>query len=166
MIRSVRASLFVLVLLAACAREAPSVSHRPPATPSVELDAGAAFLTVARATFARLATLDPPARERELGALAATPVPVSLPSEVRATLAIEIDRELALAAFDAGRGTEAVVAIERALSTAEAMPRRDAAFVAGLLLTAEVVYERAGRSEAARWAHGEARALLISGADP
>lgn len=84
----------------------------------------------------------------------------------RATGLAESEHERALVAYDAGRDSDASSAIERALAAAEAIPEREREFTAGLLLTAELVYARAGRDEAARWAHHEASVLLTRDGAP
>lgn len=170
MSRTIVVAVLALASIVGCASERRSVPHRAAspgaAAVSGTLDATRAYLVDARATFVGLASKDPAEREAALAELAARPVPETLAEDERATIRVEIDRERALAAYDAGRDTDAVVAIERALGTAEAMRHREIEFTAGLLLTAELIYARAGREDAARWAHGEASVLIRRATGP
>lgn len=141
-----------------CARRSEPVAAVGVARRAV--DPVAVYLTDARAALARAEAESPADATRTLTAFAALPAPTSMPPGEAAFVRVTLDRELSLQALSAGNAADAVIAIERALATAEAVAPRDPARDAALLLVAETVYRRAGRDAAADWAHREAAILL------
>lgn len=129
-------------------------------------DPATSYLESARFAFLRAERESPVEATATLTTFAALPRPANLPASEWAFVRVAVDRELALRALDAGRVPDAVTAIERALAEAEATMPRVAARDAGLLLVAEAVYRRAGRIEAADWAHREAAILVTRDAGP
>jgi len=148
-------AMLLIVSFAACARSRES----SPRVATVE-DSTTSYLRDVRASFARAANEPPSVASSTLAELRARELPTGLDANDALYIRLEIDRELALVALDAGDIAAALVAVERGLTLAESEATRDREQTAALMLVAERVYSSAGREDAARLMHAEAEALL------